>query len=501
MPAGRSRSTGERDVGSRPAGQRPLDARPARRRPSPRADASRAAFANLDLVAAKQDLAAATVHLSALEGGERYLADALSGHATDGYGFVFLDCPPAFGPLTVNALAAADSVVVPVQAEYYALEGLSQLLGSIDLVKRRLNPRLGIAGILLTMVDGRTRLAERGRARAARALRRPRLHHDRAPLGAPRRGAEPRPPRDRLRPPVGRRAGLLEGGDGACRAFLKHRRPAAASAAGSRSSSAARGETELLHLPVDAIHPNPRQPRKRFEPEATTGLAASIRHQGVLQPVVVRPRPEGGYELIAGERRWRAAREAGIATLPAVVRQSDDRDALLLGLVENVARENLSPVEEARAYAVADRRVRALARRRRRARRPLEAVGLEPATPARAARAGALDARPRRADRGSRARGARAPRRRRRASGSRERIARDGMTVRAAEKAARDGGARRRRTALVASTPRSPTARAAPRRGSPGSRRASPPAGSSSTSATRRASRSSSRRSSASTGA
>jgi chromosome partitioning protein len=116
--------------------------------------------ANLDLVAAKQDLAAATVHLSALEGGERYLADALSGDATLGYGFVFLDCPPAFGPLTVNALAAADSVVVPVQAEYYALEGLSQLLGSIDLVKRRLNARLGITGILLTMVDGRTRLAE-----------------------------------------------------------------------------------------------------------------------------------------------------------------------------------------------------------------------------------------------------------------------------------------------------------------------------------------------------
>jgi len=118
------------------------------------------AFTNLDLIPAKQELAAATVHLSALEGGERYLADALSPEATDGYGFVFLDCPPAFGPLTVNALAAAGSVIVPVQAEYYALEGLSQLLGSIDLVKRRLNPRLGIAGILLTMVDARTRLAE-----------------------------------------------------------------------------------------------------------------------------------------------------------------------------------------------------------------------------------------------------------------------------------------------------------------------------------------------------
>ena len=111
------------------------------------------------------------------------------------------------------------------------------------------------------------------------------------------------------------------------------------------------GQPELLHLPVEAIHPNPRQPRRRFEPEATSGLAASIRRQGLLQPVVVRPRAEGGYQLVAGERRWRAAREAGVPTLPALVRAVDDRDSLLLGLVENVARENLSPVEEARAYA------------------------------------------------------------------------------------------------------------------------------------------------------
>jgi chromosome partitioning protein len=116
------------------------------------------AFPNLELIPAKPDLAAAAVELSALSGGERYLAEALEG-ATDAYGFVFLDCPPAFGPLTVNALAAADRVIVPVQAEYYALEGLSQLLGSVNLVKARLNPGLAVAGILLTMVDGRTRLA------------------------------------------------------------------------------------------------------------------------------------------------------------------------------------------------------------------------------------------------------------------------------------------------------------------------------------------------------
>ena len=110
--------------------------------------------------------------------------------------------------------------------------------------------------------------------------------------------------------------------------------------------------TELLEIPVDEIHANPRQPRKRFDHESTAGLADSIRAQGVITPLLVRPRPAGGFELIAGERRWRAAREAGIATLPALVREAADRDALVLGLVENVAREELTPVEEARAYAV-----------------------------------------------------------------------------------------------------------------------------------------------------
>ncbi len=112
------------------------------------------------------------------------------------------------------------------------------------------------------------------------------------------------------------------------------------------------GQADLAHLPVESIHPNSRQPRRRFDHEGTSGLADSIRAQGVVQPVLVRPRAEGGWELIAGERRWRAAREAGVTTVPAVVRHADDRDSLLLSLVENVAREQLSPPEEARAYAV-----------------------------------------------------------------------------------------------------------------------------------------------------
>jgi chromosome partitioning protein len=115
-------------------------------------------FANLDLVPSKPDLAGAAVELARRDDGERYLAGPLQG-ARDEYRFVFLDCPPSLGPLTVNALAAADKVLVPVQAEYYALEGLTQLVDSIRLIKARLNPRLEIGGVLLTMVDGRTRLS------------------------------------------------------------------------------------------------------------------------------------------------------------------------------------------------------------------------------------------------------------------------------------------------------------------------------------------------------
>jgi chromosome partitioning protein len=114
-------------------------------------------FENLFLVPSRPELAGAAVELSHRDDGERYLAEALA--HPDGFDFVLLDCPPSLGPLTVNALAASDRVVVPVQTEYYALEGLAQLVQSINLVKARLNPKLEIAGVLLTMADSRTRLS------------------------------------------------------------------------------------------------------------------------------------------------------------------------------------------------------------------------------------------------------------------------------------------------------------------------------------------------------
>ncbi len=203
------------------------------------------------------------------------------------------------------------------------------------------------------------------------------------------------------------------------------------------------GQPELVHLPVETIHPNPRQPRRRFEPEAAAGLASSIRLQGVLQPIVVRRRDEGGFELIAGERRWRAARSAGVATLPALVRDVGDRDSLLLGLVENVAREQLSPVEEARAYAslvdefelslgnVADRVGRsksAVSNRLRLLELPEEVLWMLARGDMSEGHARAVLSLPDDEARRLLAR----------------RIVKEGLTVRAAERAAQEGGARRR---------------------------------------------------------
>jgi len=117
------------------------------------------AVANLAVVPSTPDLAGATVELPRMPGSERRLGEAIA-PIQERYEYLILDCPPSLGPLSVNALVAADRVIVPVQAEYLALEGLAQFLDTLSLIQRELNPRLEIAGMLLTMHDGRTRLAQ-----------------------------------------------------------------------------------------------------------------------------------------------------------------------------------------------------------------------------------------------------------------------------------------------------------------------------------------------------
>jgi ParB family chromosome partitioning protein len=115
------------------------------------------------------------------------------------------------------------------------------------------------------------------------------------------------------------------------------------------AEAGAQAEPELREVAVELISPNPRQPRRAFDERTLVALADSVRERGLLQPVLVRPIAGGTYELIAGERRWRAAKLARIATVPALVRPQGDAESLELALIENMAREDLNPVEEAQA--------------------------------------------------------------------------------------------------------------------------------------------------------
>ena len=108
---------------------------------------------------------------------------------------------------------------------------------------------------------------------------------------------------------------------------------------------------ELRDIAIELVEPNPAQPRRRFDADALKALAGSLTEHGVLQPILVRPRPGGRYELVAGERRWRAAKLAGLDVVPAIVERRDDEASLEAAIIENMVREDLNPVEEARAVA------------------------------------------------------------------------------------------------------------------------------------------------------
>ncbi len=118
----------------------------------------------------------------------------------------------------------------------------------------------------------------------------------------------------------------------------------------SEGAAPAGRKTGLASLPVSAIEPLPGQPRRHFDEAALEELAASIAARGVIQPVIVRPLAGGRFQLVAGERRWRAAQRAHLHEIPALVRELDEREVMALALIENIQREDLNPVEEARAY-------------------------------------------------------------------------------------------------------------------------------------------------------
>ncbi|MCG3146598.1 MAG: Stage 0 sporulation protein J [Verrucomicrobiae bacterium] len=142
---------------------------------------------------------------------------------------------------------------------------------------------------------------------------------------------------------------LIGGGFTAPVAVQTHPIPAPAKPLGSPATGSGPAGG-IQHLDITAIEPNRYQPRREFDPEHLKELADSIRQRGVMQPLLVRTGAPGRYELIAGERRWRAAKTAGLTTVPAIIRQATDAEALEIALIENIQREDLNPIEEAKAY-------------------------------------------------------------------------------------------------------------------------------------------------------
>ena len=322
-------------------------------------------FPNLDLVPAQRDLVGIEVELVGESGWEQRLKGVLA-EIKDRYDTILLDCPPSLGHLTVNALTAADGILVPLQCEYFALEGISELLATVQRVQGSLNPALQIAGILLTMYDDRTNLskdvAEEIRSHFAGKVFETVVPRNIRLAEAPSHGlpifqydikSRGRRCLSGARARVPAEGGMMAGS-------IENK---AENKTAAKKRGLGRGLDALIEkaepkpdepvrtLPIDRLHPNRFQPRTRFDDAAIEDLAASIRTQGIIQPLVVTAEGEATPSSPASAAGGRPGRR-GSNHVPVVVRQvADDRELLELALVENLQRSDLNPIEEAEAYA------------------------------------------------------------------------------------------------------------------------------------------------------
>ncbi len=286
------------------------------------------------LLPANRDLTAAEVVLLEMDMKENRLRNALA-PIRENYDYILIDCPPSLSMLTVNALTAADGVIIPMQCEYYALEGLTDLMNSIQRIGQLLNPTLKIEGLLRTMYDPRisltndvsaqlqehfgdtlysTVIPRNVRLAEAPSFGMPALVYDKQSRGAiaylalagelVRRQRAKAPRRNRIRNPHGSQE-TWTGTRARCPAGRLESRQ---TAGGSRTGRPPRVAAD----PLDLMQRGKYQPRRDMDPQALEELAQSIKAQGVMQPIVVRPIANGRYEIIAGERRWRASQQAGL---------------------------------------------------------------------------------------------------------------------------------------------------------------------------------------------
>ena len=279
-----------------------------------------------DLLPANQDLVGIEVEFISLEDREKRL-QVLLRELDRPYEYIIIDCPPSLGFLTVNALVASDYLIVPLQCEYFAMEGLAHLLSTMGLIRARLNPTLTLGGILLTMYDSRNLLSRRV-GEDVRSHFRERVFETVIPRnvrlsespshGLPiilydikSRGAVSymelakeiisdgrivMPPKQTLGKGLGAMFPDLLNNIGDKPAFIL--------------------------CGIEELTPNRFQPRRDFNDEDQRSLVASVKKSGIIQPIIVR-KSETGYEIIAGERRWRAAQAAGLKEVPVIIREPE----------------------------------------------------------------------------------------------------------------------------------------------------------------------------------
>lgn len=271
------------------------------------------------------------------------------------YDYILLDCMPSLGMLTVNALAAADNVLIPVQAAYLLAKGLEQLLGTINKVKRQINPKLRIEGILLTMVDSRTNYSK-DISNLIRESYGGKLKVYKTDIPRSVRAEEISAEGTSIfkHDPKGKVAEaykiltkeVLNNAEKGANISLKGYDDIF-----STDQSRAEAQQERVQeIPLSELHPFEGHPFRVVDDEEMMKTAESVRDFGVLTPAIVRPDPDGGYEIVSGHRRHRASELAGKETMPAIVRDLDDDAAIILMVDANLQRESILPSERAFAY-------------------------------------------------------------------------------------------------------------------------------------------------------
>lgn len=305
----------------------------------------------IDLLPANIALAGTEVSLVNAMSRATILKQVLARNRQD-YDCIIIDCMPSLGMLTINALAAADRVIIPVQAHYLSAKGLEQLLQTIAKVRRQMNPKLKIDGILMTMVDGRTNNAKEitaliretygGKIKVFETAIPNSVRAAEASLTGKSILSTTPAARWRRRIVRSRRRCFSLKSSG--------RKPSLTSYDDIFSTEASRQQEQIQRLALSKLHPFKDHPFRVLDDDRMMETVESVKEYGVLVPIIARPMADGGYEIVSGHRRKRACELAGMNEIPAIVRDLDDDEAVIIMVDSNLQRENILPSERAKAY-------------------------------------------------------------------------------------------------------------------------------------------------------